>query len=152
MPTPILQDGLFYKGQWTRSNETMVLVKLDYLEWSQKWIPGSSSSKAELLFGVRNELRVQRQFCVDQEEIERKVEEWEVRYHNFKDLITWPGVCYDESTNMVRAIDNLWDEIAQVHIFIYYEYFVYLKRLQIHRSEGNFIFFLNSLVRTCAYT
>lgn len=75
---------------------------------------GTTAEKATYLWEVRKGLRSDNGLIIEQEEIEIKVAEWQVRYHNFKELLAWPGVSFDPITNKVRARNIVWNEIAQV--------------------------------------
>lgn len=113
-PTPIYQDGLFYKGIWSRENERKVLSSFDYLSWSQKWVDGNPAERAAYLFNVRKDLRAHKGLQLEQTDLEFKIAEWDVRFHNFKDLLAWPGVQFNENCNKVKAKDCVWNEIAAV--------------------------------------
>lgn len=131
-PMPIDQDGLFYKGFWTRENEATVLRSFEYLSWSQKWLAGTPAERATYLFNVRKDLRSGKGLHLEQTDLEMKIVEWDVRFHNFKELLAWPGVQFLETSNKVKARDYVWNEIVEVlsiqcrnKIIIFELYFIF---------------------------
>lgn len=58
--------------------------------------------------------------------LEIKLQEWEVRYHNFKHLITRPGVDYDEEYNYVAAPRDVWVDIEKVCIDVFFYAYMFM--------------------------
>lgn len=115
-PNPIDQDRVNYSGAWSRDIERFVFGKLEHERWKGRWIPGQHVANRIVIENIRPAIARQHNIALPLEDYFRQYDEWVRRYENFKWLLKYPEVYYNELENHVYTWDGNWELIVQVYM------------------------------------
>lgn len=114
-PTPIPQDTVFYKDPWSRTRETLVLMKLYQALHEQRWIRGNSLVNKVCVDEVHDAMSGHPYYIdIPRRNYHYKVAEWKRRHFYFYFLKQDERVWYDDTTNTVYASAATWAAIHEV--------------------------------------